>query len=269
MVFVQALFPACSWLCPHQVRVQQARDGAGNPRDSAGGSWGSQKVLGHVPAGSLGGLAGHGEVQKATGSSNIVSPLATGCPWDIPICAPQSPLMRASSFCPHTLTWTMGLHPLTSPFPGSQPYGHILPIRLGIWNHCQSSHSGHSWSVAKPQGSGGSFGHASTEQERGRQQGKDGAGLWPPALTASPLVQSPAARDESREDKTTIKCETSPPSSPRTLRLEKLGHPALSQEDGKRYVEILGISVGLRIYLGHTWNVGWAGLCHGLCPAQE
>uniref|UniRef100_A0A8V5GZQ5 Uncharacterized protein n=1 Tax=Melopsittacus undulatus TaxID=13146 RepID=A0A8V5GZQ5_MELUD len=50
---------------------------------------------------------------------------------------------------------------------------------------------------------------------------------------------SPAARDESREDKTTIKCETSPPSSPRTLRLEKLGHPALSQEDGKRYVEHL------------------------------
>ncbi|NXS68162.1 LIPA4 protein, partial [Pandion haliaetus] len=46
---------------------------------------------------------------------------------------------------------------------------------------------------------------------------------------------SPAARDESREDKTTIKCETSPPSSPRTLRLEKLGHPALSQEDGKRF----------------------------------
>ncbi|NXG59510.1 LIPA4 protein, partial [Hemiprocne comata] len=45
---------------------------------------------------------------------------------------------------------------------------------------------------------------------------------------------SPAARDENREDKTTIKCETSPPSSPRTLRLEKLGHPALSQEDGKR-----------------------------------
>ncbi|NWW51842.1 LIPA4 protein, partial [Pedionomus torquatus] len=46
---------------------------------------------------------------------------------------------------------------------------------------------------------------------------------------------SPAARDESHEDKTTIKCETSPPSSPRTLRLEKLGHPALSQEDGKRF----------------------------------
>ncbi|KFP12031.1 Liprin-alpha-2, partial [Egretta garzetta] len=44
-------------------------------------------------------------------------------------------------------------------------------------------------------------------------------------------------RDESREDKTTIKCETSPPSSPRTLRLEKLGHPALSQEDGKSSLE--------------------------------
>lgn len=185
LVFVQALFPACSWLCPHQVRVQQARDGAGDPRDSAGGSWGSRKVLGHVPTGSLGGLAGRGEVQKATGSSNVVSPLATGCPWDIPICAPQSPLMRASSFCPHTLTWTMGLHPLTSPFPGSQPSCHIFPIRLGIWNHCQSSHSGHSWSMAKPQGSGGSFGHASTEQERGRQQGKDGAGLWP--LPSRPL----------------------------------------------------------------------------------
>ncbi|XP_064894687.1 liprin-alpha-4 isoform X5 [Columba livia] len=49
--------------------------------------------------------------------------------------------------------------------------------------------------------------------------------------------QSPGARDESREDKTTIKCETSPPSSPRTLRLEKLGHPALSQEDGKSSLE--------------------------------
>ncbi|XP_010144101.1 PREDICTED: liprin-alpha-4 [Buceros rhinoceros silvestris] len=48
---------------------------------------------------------------------------------------------------------------------------------------------------------------------------------------------SPAARDESREDKTTIKCETSPPSSPRTLRLEKLGHPALSQDDGKSSLE--------------------------------
>lgn len=48
-------------------------------------------------------------------------------------------------------------------------------------------------------------------------------------------IQSPAGRDESREDKATIKCETSPPSSPRTLRLEKLGHSTLSQEEGKRY----------------------------------
>uniref|UniRef100_A0A670I199 PTPRF interacting protein alpha 4 n=1 Tax=Podarcis muralis TaxID=64176 RepID=A0A670I199_PODMU len=30
---------------------------------------------------------------------------------------------------------------------------------------------------------------------------------------------------------------TSPPSSPRTLRLEKLGHPALSQEEGKSFLE--------------------------------
>ncbi|XP_064029499.1 liprin-alpha-4 isoform X2 [Pogoniulus pusillus] len=51
------------------------------------------------------------------------------------------------------------------------------------------------------------------------------------------MTLSPAARDESREDKTTIKCETSPPSSPRALRLEKLGHPALSQEDGKSSLE--------------------------------
>ncbi|OXB69699.1 UNVERIFIED_CONTAM: hypothetical protein H355_011122, partial [Colinus virginianus] len=55
-------------------------------------------------------------------------------------------------------------------------------------------------------------------------------------LFSSMDVLSPA-RDESREDKTTIKCETSPPSSPRTLRLEKLGHPALSQEDGKSSLE--------------------------------
>nr|XP_056723446.1 liprin-alpha-4 isoform X10 [Euleptes europaea] len=48
---------------------------------------------------------------------------------------------------------------------------------------------------------------------------------------------SPAGRDDSREDKTTIKCETSPPSSPRTLRLERFGHPALSQEEGKSSLE--------------------------------
>ncbi|XP_023390549.1 liprin-alpha-4 [Pteropus vampyrus] len=44
---------------------------------------------------------------------------------------------------------------------------------------------------------------------------------------------SPVSREENREDKATIKCETSPPSSPRTLRLEKLGHLAWSQEEGK------------------------------------
>lgn len=102
----------------------------GTPRDSAGQSWGSLKVLGHVPAGSLGGLAGHGEVQKATGSSNV-SPLATGCPWDIPICAPQSPVMRASSFCPHTLTWTMGLHPLTPHY--SQDLSHTATSSPSAW----------------------------------------------------------------------------------------------------------------------------------------
>ncbi|XP_015673487.1 liprin-alpha-4 [Protobothrops mucrosquamatus] len=48
---------------------------------------------------------------------------------------------------------------------------------------------------------------------------------------------SPAGRDESREDKTTIKCETSPPSSPRSLRLEKLGHPAFGQDEGKSFLE--------------------------------
>lgn len=56
--------------------------------------------------------------------------------------------------------------------------------------------------------------------------------LYP--LMAPLSVQSPVSREQNREDKATIKCETSPPSSPRTLRLEKLGHPALSQEEGKR-----------------------------------
>nr|XP_054104211.1 liprin-alpha-4 isoform X7 [Callithrix jacchus] len=51
---------------------------------------------------------------------------------------------------------------------------------------------------------------------------------------------SPVSREENREDKATIKCETSPPSSPRTLRLEKLGHPALSQEEGKSALEDQG-----------------------------
>ncbi|KAM9107135.1 liprin-alpha-4 isoform 4-T4 [Megaptera novaeangliae] len=48
---------------------------------------------------------------------------------------------------------------------------------------------------------------------------------------------SPVSREENREDKATIKCETSPPSSPRTLQLEKLGHSALSQEEGKSALE--------------------------------
>ncbi|XP_012368445.1 liprin-alpha-4 isoform X2 [Octodon degus] len=51
---------------------------------------------------------------------------------------------------------------------------------------------------------------------------------------------SPVSREENREDKATIKCETSPPSSPRMLRLEKLGHPALSQEEGKSALEDQG-----------------------------
>uniref|UniRef100_A0A4W3KC63 PTPRF interacting protein alpha 4 n=1 Tax=Callorhinchus milii TaxID=7868 RepID=A0A4W3KC63_CALMI len=49
------------------------------------------------------------------------------------------------------------------------------------------------------------------------------------------MTLSPATRDDSREDKTTIKCETSPPSSPRTMRLEKLAHSLQStsqEEDG-------------------------------------
>uniref|UniRef100_A0A4W3JHD9 PTPRF interacting protein alpha 4 n=1 Tax=Callorhinchus milii TaxID=7868 RepID=A0A4W3JHD9_CALMI len=49
------------------------------------------------------------------------------------------------------------------------------------------------------------------------------------------MTLSPATRDDSREDKTTIKCETSPPSSPRTMRLEKLAHSlqSTSQEEGR------------------------------------
>ncbi|KAF1473113.1 Liprin-alpha-1, partial [Pygoscelis antarcticus] len=46
--------------------------------------------------------------------------------------------------------------------------------------------------------------------------------------------KSPASRDEVRDDKTTIKCETSPPSSPRSLRLDRVQKGALhtvSHED--------------------------------------
>ncbi|XP_016067088.1 PREDICTED: liprin-alpha-4 isoform X2 [Miniopterus natalensis] len=53
-------------------------------------------------------------------------------------------------------------------------------------------------------------------------------------------LQSPVSREQNREDRAAIKCETSPPSSPRTLRRETLGHPALSQEDGKGAVEDQG-----------------------------
>lgn len=92
-------------------------------------------------------------------------------------------------------------------------------------------------------------------------------GFVHPASWLPLLVQSPGARDESREDKTTIKCETSPPSSPRTLRLEKLGHPSLSQEDGKRYVEhpfgshTSACSGGLGICVGRWDGLGFAMTC--------
>ncbi|KAI1890526.1 hypothetical protein AGOR_G00154600 [Albula goreensis] len=48
-------------------------------------------------------------------------------------------------------------------------------------------------------------------------------------------VLSPVSRDEAREDKATIKCETSPPSSPRSLRLEHMGFSQLSGtlDDGR------------------------------------
>ncbi|NXT33499.1 LIPA1 protein, partial [Pelecanoides urinatrix] len=39
--------------------------------------------------------------------------------------------------------------------------------------------------------------------------------------------KSPASREEVRDDKTTIKCETSPPSSPRSLRLDRVQKGAL------------------------------------------
>uniref|UniRef100_A0A8C3JNQ6 PTPRF interacting protein alpha 1 n=1 Tax=Calidris pygmaea TaxID=425635 RepID=A0A8C3JNQ6_9CHAR len=47
--------------------------------------------------------------------------------------------------------------------------------------------------------------------------------------------KSPASRDEVRDDKTTIKCETSPPSSPRSLRLDRVQKGAFStgSQDGQ------------------------------------
>uniref|UniRef100_A0A8C0R288 PTPRF interacting protein alpha 1 n=1 Tax=Canis lupus dingo TaxID=286419 RepID=A0A8C0R288_CANLU len=50
----------------------------------------------------------------------------------------------------------------------------------------------------------------------------------------SPARELPASREEVRDDKATIKCETSPPSSPRSLRLDRLHKGALStgSQDG-------------------------------------
>lgn len=48
------------------------------------------------------------------------------------------------------------------------------------------------------------------------------------------IVKSP---EEAREDKTTIKCEMSPPSSPRSLKLDQMNFSQLtgSLEDGRGY----------------------------------
>uniref|UniRef100_A0A5F4W529 PTPRF interacting protein alpha 4 n=1 Tax=Callithrix jacchus TaxID=9483 RepID=A0A5F4W529_CALJA len=76
---------------------------------------------------------------------------------------------------------------------------------------------------------------------RSAAQGLDRMGVMPSDLRKHRRkLLSPVSREENREDKATIKCETSPPSSPRTLRLEKLGHPALSQEEGKSALEDQG-----------------------------
>nr|XP_033773375.1 liprin-alpha-4 isoform X2 [Geotrypetes seraphini] len=45
-------------------------------------------------------------------------------------------------------------------------------------------------------------------------------------------ILSPVTREETNEDKATIKCELSPPPSPQNLRLEKFGPLALNLEDG-------------------------------------
>lgn len=58
--------------------------------------------------------------------------------------------------------------------------------------------------------------------------------LLSPNFTLISIPQLPASRDEVRDDKTTIRCETSPPSSPRSLRLDRLHTGALhtaSHED--------------------------------------
>lgn len=66
-----------------------------------------------------------GRFRKPLGPQTLCVPSG-----DIPICAPQSPLLRASSFCPHTLTWTMGLHPLSS---CSQDLGHTATSSPSAW----------------------------------------------------------------------------------------------------------------------------------------
>uniref|UniRef100_A0A8C0ASZ6 PTPRF interacting protein alpha 1 n=1 Tax=Buteo japonicus TaxID=224669 RepID=A0A8C0ASZ6_9AVES len=45
--------------------------------------------------------------------------------------------------------------------------------------------------------------------------------------------KSPASREEVRDDKATIKCETSPPSSPRSLRLDRGHKKVSSSQDGQ------------------------------------
>ncbi|XP_030076713.1 liprin-alpha-4 [Microcaecilia unicolor] len=50
-------------------------------------------------------------------------------------------------------------------------------------------------------------------------------------------ILSPVTREETSEDKATIKCELSPPPSPRNLRLEKFGPLALNLEDGSSYLD--------------------------------
>ncbi|NWW23104.1 LIPA1 protein, partial [Falcunculus frontatus] len=51
--------------------------------------------------------------------------------------------------------------------------------------------------------------------------------------------KSPASREEVRDDKTTIKCETSPPSSPRSLRLDRVQKGALHTD----------FSLGVEVFL--------------------
>ncbi|NWR19117.1 LIPA1 protein, partial [Emberiza fucata] len=58
--------------------------------------------------------------------------------------------------------------------------------------------------------------------------------------------KSPASREEVRDDKTTIKCETSPPSSPRSLRLDRVQKGALHTD--------FSLSVKVFLQNGQTSN---------------